>query len=139
MRILVTGTFDDLHPGHIFVLEEAMKRVVETSEAHVSAGELFVIVARDSNVMRIKGHAPLQNEDTRKTAIEKLFLDAHVVLGDPENFLKPVLAIKPDLILLGYDQKLPPDVKEEDLGCEIERLPAFQPHIHKSSLRRKNQ
>lgn len=125
MRILVSGTFDDLHPGHRFLLEEASKR-----------GELWVIVARDRNVRRIKGRPPLQNEDTRKRAIEEAFPDAHVVLGDSDDFLKPVHKIRPDLILLGYDQKLPPHVSEEDLPCPIERLPAFRPDVYKSSLRR---
>jgi FAD synthetase len=128
MRILVSGTFDDLHPGHLFVISEAAKR-----------GELWVIVARDSNVMKIKGHAPLQNEQERIAAIQKEFPAAHVVLGDDRDFLKPVREIAPDLILLGYDQKLPPDVKEEDLPCPIERLSAFHPEVYKSSLRREKE
>lgn len=126
MRILVTGTFDDLHPGHHFVLEEASKR-----------GELFVIVARDANVQKIKGRPPLQSQEVRKQGIEKAFPNATVVLGDETDFLKPVSDIRPDLILLGYDQKLPPDIAESDLPCPTERLPAFHPEIHKSSLRRK--
>ncbi len=125
MRILVTGTFDDLHPGHQFLLEEASKR-----------GELFVIIARDSTVEMIKGKAPLQLEDQRKRAIEEVFPAVHVLLGDEKDFLKPVLDVAPDLILLGYDQKLPPGMADADLPCKTERLPAFEPHIHKSSLRR---
>lgn len=126
MRILVTGTFDDLHPGHAFVLNEAMKR-----------GEVWVIVARDTNVENIKQRLPVQNEHERKRAIEDAFPNAHVILGDGENFLKPVHGIRPDLVLLGYDQALPPGVSPEDLGAPIERLPAFQPDVYKSSLRRK--
>ena|SRR3989344_1893781 len=125
MRILVTGTFDDLHPGHRFVLEEASKR-----------GELWVIVARDANVERIKGRSPLQSEEERKKAIEEAFPDVRVVLGDSDDFLKPIREIQPDLILMGYDQQLPPNVSAQDLGCDIERLPAFMPEVHKSSLRR---
>ena len=126
MRILVTGTFDDLHPGHRFVLEEASKR-----------GELWVIVARDANVERIKGRPPVQSEEERKSAIEKAFPRVHVVLGDSDDFLKPIRDIRPDLILMGYDQRLPPNVSVQDLGCNIERLPAFMPEVHKSSLRRR--
>ncbi len=125
MRILVSGTFDDLHPGHRFLLSEASKR-----------GELWVIVGRDSNVLTIKGRAPLQNEEERKKMIEDAFPDVHVILGDSDDFLKPVRAIAPDLILLGYDQKLPPTVQPENFPWKTERLPAFEPHIHKSSLRR---
>jgi FAD synthetase len=125
MRILVSGTFDDLHPGHLFLLNEASKR-----------GELWVIVGRDRNVQTFKGRAPLQTEDHRKKAIEDAFPQAHVVLGDASDFLKPVREIQPDLILLGYDQILPPSIKQEDFPWNTERLPAFEPHIHKSSLRR---
>jgi|CXWL01.1.fsa_nt_gi FAD synthetase len=125
MRILVTGTFDDLHPGHRFLLEEASRR-----------GELWVIVARDSTVLAVKGRAPVQHEHDRKTAIERAFPDVHVVLGDTEDFLKPVREIDPDLILLGYDQKLPPGVEAADLPCKTDRMPALQPDVHKSSLRR---
>ncbi len=125
MRVLVSGTFDDLHPGHHFLLAEAAKR-----------GDLFVIVARDANVEKFKGRAPLQTEDQRKKAIEDAFPTATVILGDPIDFLKPVRDIAPDLILLGYDQKLPPAMQESDLPGKIERLPAFHPEIHKSSIRR---
>ncbi|HVW66521.1 MAG TPA: adenylyltransferase/cytidyltransferase family protein [Candidatus Peribacteraceae bacterium] len=128
MRILVSGTFDDLHPGHLFLLTEAGKR-----------GDLWVIVARDRNVERIKGRPPLQSEKERKSAIEKAFPKAHVVLGDEWDFLQPVREIDPDLILLGYDQKLPPDVSLYDLPYKIERLPAFKPEVYKSSLRRKKE
>lgn len=125
MRILVSGTFDDLHPGHHFLLTEASKK-----------GELWVIVARDSNVQKIKGRPPLQTEEVRKRAIEEAFPSAHVLLGDATDFLKPVHSINPDLIVLGYDQALPPGVQPADLPWKTERLPSFDPHIHKSSLRR---
>ncbi|MEK7591615.1 MAG: adenylyltransferase/cytidyltransferase family protein [Patescibacteria group bacterium] len=124
MRILVFGTFDELHPGHRFVLEEALKR-----------GETHVVVARDLNVQKIKGRLPKQNEEERRRAIEKAFPGMHPVLGDTSDFLVPVRAVKPDLIVLGYDQKLPPGVSEKDLPCAVERLPAFKPDKYKSSLR----
>ena len=123
MRILVFGTFDRLHPGHLFLLKEAGKR-----------GELFVVVARDANVKRIKGKDPAESEEDRKAAIEKVFPDARVLLGDLHNFLAPLATAKPDLILLGYDQKLPPGVAMEDLPCPVERLPSFHPDKYKSSL-----
>ncbi|MBI1812794.1 adenylyltransferase/cytidyltransferase family protein [Candidatus Peregrinibacteria bacterium] len=125
MRILVFGTFDRLHPGHRFLLEAAMSR-----------GELWVVVARDANVRRIKGRLPDQREEERKQSLEEAFPEAHVILGDPEDFLEPVRAIAPNKILLGYDQKLPPSVSMDDLPCPVERLSAFKPHQHKSSVRR---
>ncbi len=126
MHILVFGTFDKLHPGHRFLLDEASKR-----------GELSVVVARDANVVRIKGRAPVQDEKARIRAVQEAFPDATIILGDSHDFLVPVRAVHPDLILLGYDQKLPPGVRVSDLPCPIERLPAFEPEKYKSSLRRK--
>lgn len=125
MRVLIFGTFDSLHPGHRFVLEEAAKR-----------GEVHVVIARDLNVRAIKGRLPIQAEQERMLAVAATLPDACVILGDPKNFLRPVRAVRPDLVLLGYDQKLPPGVREADLPCPVERLPAFEPERYKSSLRR---
>ena len=126
MKVLIFGTFDDLHPGHEFVISEALKRGMTT-----------VIVARDANVRRIKGHAPLQPEEERRAAIERAFPAAQALLGDTNDFLQPVRTLQPDLILLGYDQELPPGVSERDFPCPVERITAFKPETFKSSLRRK--
>lgn len=125
MKVLVFGTFDLLHPGHRFVLAEAQKR-----------GRLTVVVARDRNVQRIKGRFPVHDEDERMSLVRGVVPQADVVLGDSHDFLVPVRAVDPDLILLGYDQSLPPGVKEEDLPYEIERLPSFHPDTYKTSLLR---
>ncbi len=123
-RVLVFGTFDLLHPGHRFVLSEAAKR-----------GELHVVVARDSTVARIKNHAAHHNEAERAAMIQEAFPEARVRLGsDAGDFLAPVREVQPDLIVLGYDQRLPPGVSEADFPCPVERLPAFEPEKYKSSL-----
>ncbi len=122
-KVMVFGTFDRLHPGHEFVLTEAMKR-----------GQVTVIVARDKNVMKIKGRLPVLSEKERMKILTERWKEVTFLLGDPEDFLAPVRKYKPDLILLGYDQKLPPGVRESDLGCTIERLAAFHPERYKSSL-----
>ncbi len=123
MRVLVFGTFDRLHPGHRFVLDAASKR-----------GTLGVVVARDANVLRIKGRHVQESETKRKRAIAQEYPKAEIILGDAVDFLAPVRMFAPGLILLGYDQKLPPGVSEKDLPCPIERLPAFEPETYKSSL-----
>jgi len=127
MRVLVFGTFDRLHPGHKFLLTEAGKR-----------GDLTVVVARDANVRRIKGRLPTQNESERAEEIRRAFPRAGVILGDSEDYLRPIREQMPDLILLGYDQQLPPGIREEDFSCLTERLPAYKPERFKSSIRRGN-
>lgn len=122
---MIFGTFDRLHPGHRFLLEEAGKR-----------GELGVVVARDHNVERIKGRRPQQPERERAAAIGAAYPSAAVIMGDPGDFLAPVRAFRPDRILLGYDQELPPGVAMDDLGAPVERIAAFRPEEYKSSLRK---
>ena len=123
MRVLTFGTFDHFHPGHRAYLEQAAKR-----------GDLFVIVARDTSVQHIKGRISSQNETERLAGVRIAFPHATVLLGDPEDYLRPVRELKPDLILLGYDQKLPPGVSEEDLPCPVERAQPFAPETYKSSI-----
>lgn len=125
MNVMVFGTFDYFHAGHAFVIGEALKR-----------GSTTVIVARDLNVKMIKRRFPRQAEQLRCDAIAKQFPNARVHLGDPDDFLSPIRTYKPDLILMGYDQKLPPGVTEDMLTVRIERLPPHQPERFKSSLRR---
>lgn len=139
MRVLIFGTFDHFHPGHAFVISEAIKRACppESARGGRRRGDVTVIVARDRNVERIKGKTSDQSETERAETVKKAFSEVTVVLGDPKDFLKPVREIAPDLILLGYDQKLPPGVKESDFACPVERLPAYRPEEFKSSLRRK--
>ena len=122
-KVLVFGTFDLLHPGHRFLLTEAAKR-----------GSLTVVVARDRNVQVIKGRFPVHDEDERMSHVRNAVPGAAVVLGSTEDFLSPVRAIDPDLILLGYDQDFPPGMKPDDLQCEVERLPSFHPEKYKTSL-----
>lgn len=132
MRVMVFGTFDGLHPGHRYLLDIASERSKPTAQSP----QLFVVVARDANVVRFKSRASVQSEDERLQAIRDAYPQAEVMLGDPENFLSPVHAVKPDLIILGYDQKLPPGVSQDDLGAPVERLDAFEPEKYKSSLLR---
>ena len=124
-KIMVFGTFDRLHPGHEFVITEALRR-----------GAVTVIVARSKNVQKIKGRLPRETDDERIAAIRDKFPEAVVLAGDQTDFLAPVRTLRPDLILLGYDQRLPPNVTQQDLApASIERLAAHEPERYKSSLR----
>lgn len=125
MHVIVFGTFDDLHPGHRFFLARAEKE-----------GDLTVVVARDQNVRRMKGRMPRYSERERAAAIRGAMPKAEVLLGHATDFLHWIRELKPDLLLLGYDQKLPPGIREEDIGVPSKRLPAFEPEKWKSSLRR---
>lgn len=124
MRVLIFGTFDYLHAGHRYVIERALAR-----------GETWIVVARDETVVRIKGKRPRQSQEERLQVIAREYPSMHPILGDSADYLTPIREITPDLILLGYDQGLPPGVSMSDLPCVVERLPPFHPEQYKSSLR----
>ena len=125
MRVLTFGTFDQLHPGHIAYLKQAEDR-----------GALLVLVARDENVEKFKGRRPEENEDTRVANVLRHFPKATVVLGEHDDYLHKVRELNHDLILLGYDQKMPPGIAETDLPAPVERAEPYKPEEFKSSLRR---
>lgn len=126
MRVLAFGTFDLFHEGHRYYLSEAAKR-----------GELTVVVARDATVKRIKGHLPEHTEKQRRARVAAEFPNAVVVLGDEEDFRKPLALLRPELLCLGYDQSLPPGLTEGDLPCPVQRIGAWKPEEFKTSLKRK--
>ncbi len=94
---LAFGTFDILHPGHVKYLDWAAKY-----------GRLIVIVARDESVKRIKGEYPIMDEKSRLAVVGALRAVNTAVLGNKikskEDIYKILNDIRPDVIVLGYDQ-----------------------------------
>ena len=126
-RVLGCGTFDHFHPGHEAFLRQALSL----------GDELFVVVARDQNVRRIKGHVPDQEENARLAAVTAHEAVDDARLGYPgSDFLRVVADINPDIIALGYDQRAPKGLAEAFPECEIVTLDAFEPERYKSSLMR---
>jgi len=93
-RILVTGTFDLLHPGHIAFLREARKY----------GDELYVLLASDKVVLRNKGQLPMQNEQERRDVLQNLEIVADVAIGNDVKGIDGVLGLSPDVVVLGFDQ-----------------------------------
>jgi len=122
-KVMIFGTFDHLHNGHRFLVGQARER-----------GDVVVVVATDPNVKRIKNRPPLQPCLKRIAALQSEFPDLKVIPGSPGDFLAPIQTEHPDLLLFGYDQRLPPGVTFEDLKCPWERAEALQPEIYKSSI-----
>ncbi len=124
-KVLAFGTFDILHPGHIFMLKEAKKH----------GDHLTVIVARDATVCKVKGRKTLLNEKTRLKNLSKLNIADKVRLGCLGNKYKVIADEKPNIIALGYDQKFFVDDLERtvDKNVKIIRLKSYKPGIYKSS------
>ncbi|MDI9633203.1 MAG: FAD synthase [Methanolinea sp.] len=103
-RVVATGTFDILHPGHLYYLEES-KRLGD---------ELYVIVARDRNVRHKP--KPVIPETQRLKMVAALRVVDHAVLGDLHDMFRPIMEIRPHVITFGYDQHF----DEEKIRRELE-------------------
>ncbi len=106
VRVLATGTFDILHPGHVKYLSESKKL----------GDELFVIVAREEMVRHKP--KPFIPEEQRLAMVEALEVVDHAVLGDSQDMFRPVREIRPDIVTLGYNQHF----SEEELSEQLERM-----------------
>ena len=130
--VMAFGTFDLLHQGHLHYLREAK----------ALGDELVVVVARDENVLKIKGKKPLNSEQQRLKAVEEAGIAGKVVLGDREmRNWEIVKRFHPTVIALGYDQwpaieSLRKELNAAGLSPLIERISAFEPHKYKSSKMR---
>src|SRR5512147_1700410 len=91
-RVVATGTFDILHPGHVLYLCEARKL----------GDELWVIVARDSTIKHKR--KPLIPEEQRLFMVRSLKCVDHAVLGSETDMFEPIRQIKPDVIVIGFNQ-----------------------------------
>jgi FAD synthetase len=129
MRVVCAGTFDHLHPGHVDFLTQA-KRL---------GNELVVIIARDKNVLKIKGVKPDHDEQHRLANVERTGIPDRAVLGNLEGDLFSILlGLAPDIVALGYDQRVRDEQITERLpGCTVIRLHPFHPEKFKSSFYRK--
>ena len=117
------GVFDSLHLGHLFYLKQAKKY----------GDQLIVVVARDKNVLKVKGRLPGQKEKIRREIVKNTGLSQRVVLGQLRDKFKVVTKYKPDVICLGYDQVVNTDKLKKVSPDEIIRLKSYKPNIYKSS------
>jgi len=123
VTVLASGSFDPLHKGHIFYLGEAKKL----------GDKLIVIVTSDKKIAKYKGRQPRESQQERARQVEELRLADEVIIGESDSF---TLAekLKPDIIALGYDQKVPEPLKNKVKKYKIVRLKPYKPGIYKSSL-----
>jgi len=99
---------------------------------------LTVIVARDNNVRKAKGSAPVNDEKARLALVRALKCVDEAVLGHPTDIYKSVERFRPDVLALGYDQAPPARVLRRELNkrgiaVEIRRMKPYAKHKHKSS------
>jgi FAD synthetase len=118
-RVVATGTFDLLHPGHLYYLEESKKL----------GEELWVIVARDANVKHKP--SPIIPEEQRLRMVASLKPVDHAILGDKTDMFRPIGEIRPAIITIGFNQhfdeiKLCQQLADRGLDPEIFRIGKYK-------------
>jgi cytidyltransferase-like protein len=126
--VLMFGTFDILHPGHLRILKQA----------RLLGDKLVVVIALDSTVNAIKKRSPVHNQEERQKQIQAVSSVSRAILGYEDDKYKVLDEVRPDIIALGYDQEafvdmLKPELKKRGLKTKIVRLKSYRPEIYKSS------
>lgn len=119
VRVLATGTFDLLHPGHLRYL----------SEARALGDELYVIVARDSMIKHKQ--KPIVPEDQRLAMVKALRIVDKAMLGSDRDIFEPLREIEPDIIALGKNQffnekELQAKLNASGINAKVIRIQSFE-------------
>lgn len=118
-RVVVFGTFDLIHPGHIAFLNAARKL----------GDELVVVVTRDARVRAEKGRAPLFNQKERLAIVQAIRSVDCAVLGEPPGKWSLLARLRPKVVAIGHDQS----ASKDKTTYRIVRIKRFGALHHTSS------
>jgi len=127
--VLAGGVFDIIHPGHIHTLNAAKDL----------ADVLVVAIATDKTAQKMKKRQPLHNQELRRELVSCLSMVDKAIVGHEDDIFETVRAIKPDIIVLGYDQVhqnqfISDGCKRINLDVEIVRLQSPVPELSSSEI-----
>ena len=130
--VLAGGVFDIIHPGHIHTL----------NAAKALGGVLVVAIATDKTAQKMKKRPPLHNQELRRELVSYLSMVDKAIIGHEDDIFETVKEIKPDIIVLGYDQihqeKFIDDgCKRINLDVKIVRLQSPVPDLSSSEIQKK--
>ena len=116
-NVMLAGTFDLIHTGHIYLIKEASK-----------IGKVHVIIARDTSVTKYKGQPPILPENQRLKLVQGLKGVESVRLGSENGKLIRIAEFNPDIFLLGPNQfgdpgKYEGELKKLEYKTIFRRLP----------------
>ncbi len=119
-KVLATGTFEILHPGHLTYLRCAK----------ALGDELIVIVARDKMIKHKR--EPRIPEQQRLEMVQSLSIVDRAILGSERDIFEPLQELKPDVVALGYDQcfdaeDLLRQLHKRGLEAKVVRIKEFHP------------
>ena len=130
--VLAGGVFDIIHPGHIHTLNAAK-----------ALGDILVVViATDKTARKMKKRPPLHSQESRRELVSCLTMVDMAIVGHEEDIFETVKEVKPNIIVLGYDQihqeKFIDDgCKRINLDVEIVRLQSPVPELSSSKIEKK--
>ena len=113
VKVVATGVFDIIHIGHAHFLNAAKEH----------GDHLTVIIANDGTVRKMKGE-PILSDQRRSEVVLQLKPVDEVVIGRTGDMLDIIVEeIKPDVIALGFDQRLfttkELEIKLSDRGLKV--------------------
>lgn len=114
VTVFAAGCFNRVHPAHLRLLRQAK----------VLGDRLIVVLSNDAH--NKKPNAVPAAE--RKKRLEGYGIADEVVVGDADSFAESLRRVHPDVLVLGYDQKLPdPETEKavESLGVRVVVMPWF--------------
>ncbi len=128
IRVMVAGTFDFLHPGHLDLFRQAKEL----------GDELVVVVSRDSSAEKAKGQKPLFSEIERLEMVASVRYVDSARLGNAGDWFDVLTEVRPAVLLLGYDQKVDENrlqgfLKQNGLSARVVRGTGFETYKFKSS------
>ena len=130
--VLAGGVFDIIHPGHIHTLNAAK-----------ALGDILVVViATDKTARKMKKRPPLHSQESRRELVSCLTMVDMAIVGHEEDIFETVKEVKPNIIVLGYDQVhqdkfIADGCKRINLDVEIVRLQSPVPELSSSDIEKK--
>ncbi len=127
--MLAGGVFDIIHPGHVHTLNAAK-----------ALGDILVVaIATDKTAEKMKKRKPLHNQELRRELVNSLSMVDTAVLGHEDDIFETVKEVKPNIIVLGYDQVhqeqfISDGCKRINLDVKIVRLQSPVPKLSSSEI-----
>jgi D-beta-D-heptose 7-phosphate kinase/D-beta-D-heptose 1-phosphate adenosyltransferase len=92
--VFTNGCFDIIHPGHIFILEQAKAK-----------GDILIVgLNSDSSIKNFKSsNRPICTQDDRAYVLAALACVDHIIIFDEDTPEKLIIDITPDILVKGKD------------------------------------
>ncbi len=126
--VLAFGVFATLHPGHLAFLAAARRH----------GDRLVVVITPDARVRKEKGYSPLLTTRERMRLVAALKGVDRVVSGDRTFRWSIIRRLRPDVVAVGYDQRMDhPEFLRQLEGMSsppiLVQLPPFHASRYRSS------